>query len=233
MNRQRSHFINIAYQHVPRPRIYALYLSVSVSSLEERLSLRTVHPTLSDPKLAMTVLRDMTRQLRVPTPESCEGFDKIYTLDESLQPLGGIWKEEDIERVLSLIEAEGEAETGPRRIIGARPAMNSGRGRGFDPSRAGYGGRGGRGDSHGYRGRGGFGYGRGDGPRQEGGRSWINEREHRPYPQPGPQPHLGPPVGQRAYRPYANTNANNGSHPYIPPPPASYPASTQHDNRPV
>jgi hypothetical protein len=179
------------------------------------------------------VLRDMTRQLRVPTPESCEGFDKIYTLDEALQPQGGIWKEEDIDRVLGLLEAEGEAETGPRRIIEARPAMNSGRGRGFDPSRAGYGGRGGRGDSHGFRGRGGFGYGRGDGPRQEGGRSWVNDREHRPYPQPSPQPHLGPPVGQRAYRPYANTNVHNGSHPYIPPPSASYSALTQHDNRPV
>jgi hypothetical protein len=180
----------------------------------------------------MMVLRDMTRQLRVPTSESCEGFDKIYTLDESLQPQGGKWKEEDIDRVLGLIEAEGEAETGPRRIIEARPAMNSGRGRGFDPNRAGYGGRGGRGDSHGYRGRGGYGYGRGDGRRQEG-RSWINDHEHRPYPQLGSQPHLGPPVGQRAYRPYANTNVNNGSQPYIPPPPASYPALTQHDNRPI
>jgi hypothetical protein len=170
------------------------------------------------------VLRDMSRQLRVPTPEACEGFDKIYTLDESLQAQGGIWKEEDIERVLSLIEDEGEVETGPRRIIEARPAVNSGRGRGFDPSRAGYGGRGGRGDSHGYRGRGGYGYGRGDGPRQEG-RSWINP--------PGPQPYLGPPVGQGTYRPHANTNANNGSHPYIPPPSASYPASNQHDSRPI
>jgi hypothetical protein len=175
----------------------------------------------------------MTRQLRLPTPEACEGFDKIYTLDESLQPLGGIWEEGDIDRVLALIEVEGEAETGPRRVIEARPAMNLGRGRGFDPSRAGYGGRGGRGDSHGFRGRGGYGYGRGDGPRQEGGRTWNNDREHRPYPQPGPQPHLGPPIAQRAYRPYANTNANNGSQPYIPPPSASYPAPSQHHNRPL
>lgn len=175
----------------------------------------------------MMVLKDMSRQLRVPTPEACEGFDKIYTLDESLQPQRGIWQETDIQRVLGLIETEGEAEHGPRRILEAKPPMNGGRGRGYDNSRAGYGARGGRGDEHsyGYRGRGGYGHDRGGGPRQDYGRSWINDREHRPYQQSGPPPHLGPPVGQQAYRPYANINSR--PHPYIPPPPQAHPNPPQ------
>jgi hypothetical protein len=179
------------------------------------------------------VLRDMTRQLRVPTPEGGEGFDKMYTLDESLQPQGGIWKEEDLERVLDLIETEGMAEVGPRRVVEARPVANPnwGRGRGFDSSRAGYNGRGGRGDGHGYRGGRG-GYGRGDGPRTDTGRSWINDRDHRPYPHLGYQPYPGPRPNQPAYRPFTNADNNHGSHGHIPPPPAPYTTPTQHDDRP-
>jgi hypothetical protein len=195
MSSQRSHFINIADQHHPRPLVYALYLSVSIPTLEERLSLRTSHPTLADPKLAMTVLRDMNRQLSIPTPEGGEGFDRIYTLDESLQPANGNWTEEDLERVLGLIGAKGQAETVPRRAMENRSAaMNNSRGRGYDPSR-GMNGRG-RVDHQAYP-RGGYsgGYGRGGSgagyiPRQED-RSW------RPYPQPShPQS-----TGYRAERP--------------------------------
>jgi hypothetical protein len=195
MNRQRSHFINIADQQHPRPLVYALYLSVSIPTLEERLSLRTSHPTLADPKLAMTVLSDMNRQLSIPTPEGGEGFDKIYTLDETLQPANGYWTEKDLERVLGSIRTAGQAETAPRRVVENRPATtNNSRGGGYDPSRGMT--MRGRGDHQAYP-RGGYsgGYNRGGSgagyiPRQE-------DRTWRPYPQPShPQS-----TGYRAERP--------------------------------
>ena len=205
IGRQRSHFINIADQHQPRPLVYALYLSVSIPSLEKRLSLRTSHPTLADPKTAMMVLRDMNRQLSVPTTEGGEGFDKIYTLDESLQPTNGDWTENDLERVLGLIQSDGQAETGPRRVLETRPAAtNHSRGRGFDPSR-GMNGRG-RGAYQGYpRGgrpggfSGGGGYSGGDVPRPDD-RSW------RPYPQPSQQQLAGYRNERPPYRPYSDNN---------------------------
>ena len=229
INRQRSHFINIADQHQPRPRVYALYLSVSVSALEERLSLRKIHPTLADPNLAMMVLRDMTRQLRVPVPEGGEGFDKIYTLDETMQPQGGIWTTKDLELVLGLIETDGEVETGPRQIIHNRPAFN-GRGRGYASGRGVNGGRGGRGDDHGYRGGRG-GYGRGDAPNQGDGRSWIKDREHRPYPQAGFQAHQGYQINQPIHRPHNSFDSRPSSN--IPPPTSHYAGPSQQDNRPL
>jgi hypothetical protein len=231
MSRQRSHFINIADQHHPRPLVYALYLSVSIPTLEERLSLRTSHPTLADPKLAMTVLRDMNRQLSIPTPEGGEGFDKIYTLDELLQPANGDWTEEDLERVLGLIRSEGQAETGPRRVVENRPAgTNNLRGRGYDPSR-GINGRE-RGDHHAYSrgGYGGGGYGRdGNGagyiPRQED-RSWrpypqpshpqsTDYRAERPAYQPNPQAGQHRNTGYRTERPYPQYNNTGGARPPI------------------
>lgn len=204
IGRQRSHFINIADQNQPRPLVYALYLSVSIPSLEKRLSLRTSHPTLADPKTAMMVLRDMNRQLSIPTPEGGEGFDKIYTLDEPLQPMNGEWTENDLERVLGLIQSDGQAETGSRRVLETRPAAtNHSRGRGIDPSR-GMNGRG-RDAYQGYpRGgrpggfSGGGGYSGGNVPRPDD-RSW------RPYPQPS-QEFAGYRSERPPYRPFSDNN---------------------------
>lgn len=190
---------------------------MSIPTLEARLALRTSHPTLADPKTAMMVLADMKRQLRPPSPEGGEGFDKIYTLDESLQPPEGVWTVDDIERVLDLIESEGAQETVPRRLIENRPPANygaNGGGRGFDPNRARGRGRG-AGYSNGYGGRGG-----------RGGYGYQLSHQHdRTYPQPSPHPNLGqtpqvtqayPVPHQTSWRP--TSQPRDRAHPYNPPP---------------
>jgi hypothetical protein len=161
------------------------------------------------------VLADMKRQLRPPSPEGGEGFDKIYTLDESLQPTEGSWTADDITRVLDFIESEGAQETGPRRVIENRPPANygtNGRGRGFDPNRARGRGRGaGYGNGYGGRGgRGGYGY-------------QPSHGHDRTYPQPTLHPisgqtsqatHAYPVLQQTSWRP--TSQPRDRAHPYNP-----------------
>lgn len=98
----------------------------------------------------MRVLADMRNQLSLPKPEDGEGFDRIYTLPESRQPLNGEWTDGDVQSVLRSIEEEGMIESVPRRIVETRsPARFPLRGRGVDHQ--GRGGYRGRAD---YRGRG-------------------------------------------------------------------------------
>lgn len=224
--RQRSHFVNIAEAHQPRPKVYALYLQVSVPTLEARLGLRTSHPTLADPEIAMRVLADMKRQLSIPRPEDGEGFDRIYTLPESRQPVNGEWTDEDCQSVLKSVEEEGELETVPRKVVEYRqPPRYQPRGGGSE-HRGGYRGRGdfrGRGNGHAYRGNGGHPHSSGDNGVE--GRSW------RPPPsvpyQPQPTSGLYPNTDLRhdhnqphpsSFQPgetsrYGATTANTEAHP--------------------
>jgi len=178
--RQRSHFVNIADTHQPRPKVYAVYLHVSIPTLEARLGLRTSHPTLADPATALRVLADMKRQLSLPRPEDGEGFDKIYTLPESRQPVNGEWTAEDCQSVLRSVEKEGDVESVPRKVIERRSAPTyPTRGRGADNQyRGGYRGRAdfrGRGHGYGHRGN------AHSGPR-ESGPYGVESRSWRPLP---------------------------------------------------
>lgn len=165
-------------------------MHVDQPTLEARLGLRTNHPTLADPIIAMRVLADMQRQLVVPSASGGEGFDKIYTLPEDRQPSNGEWREGDIRAVLMSIEEEGIVENVPRIHVNPRlqPQWAGGRGRGYNRPPH----HGGRGD---YRG-----YPRGSAPphySHRGARVGPPEftRPPMPYPQPQAahhQPHFRP-----------------------------------------
>lgn len=210
--RQRSHFVNIADAHQPRPKVYALYLEVSVPTLEARLGLRTSHPTLADPETAMRVLADMKRQLSIPRPVDGEGFDRIYTLPESLQPLTGQWAGEDCQSVLNSVEKEGELETVPRKVLESRqPPRYHARGGGPEHQyRGGYRGRGdyrGRGNGYAYRGNGG--HPNSSGSYGAAGRSWRPPPSV-PYRQPQPTsgPYLNTDLRHDHYQPHAAPSAS-------------------------
>lgn len=64
--RQRRHFILIAQSFSPPPLIQCLILYLPPLTLEQRLLARPSHPTLTDPGIAMRVLRDMMRQWDPP-----------------------------------------------------------------------------------------------------------------------------------------------------------------------
>lgn len=186
-----------------------MLLDVAIPTLEARLALRTSHPTLADAATAMRVLADMRRQLSPPTPEGGEGFDRIYTLPESAQPAEGDWSAADIDRVLQMLERDGQPETVPRKPV-APPQRFAPRG-GFDsPHRGG-----------GYRGRGDFGgAGRGGyrGYEDRGGRGGYAPRPpaFRPYPPPPTVPGYG-----------AQQNANPRAPVYAAPTQAMSPAQHQ------
>ncbi|WWC92741.1 uncharacterized protein L201_007700 [Kwoniella dendrophila CBS 6074] len=143
---QRSHFINIALEHQPQPKTYALILSVSQATLEERLRIRPDHPTIPDAETGIRVLRQMGSQYNPPKPEEPEGFDKIYELLEVDQPIDGIWSDERLEDVLGKIEQNGSREIGER--IPIQPKLPS-NGYGYQNRGGGRGGYGNRGRSDG------------------------------------------------------------------------------------
>lgn len=207
---QRSHFVNIADTNEPRPKVYALYLEVSIPTLEARLGLRTSHPTLADPVTAMRVLADMRRQLSIPRPENGEGFDRIYTLPESRQPTNGEWTEEDCQSVLKSVAEDGESETVPRKVVETRQTPQySGRGKGSEHQsqyRGGYRGRGdfrGRGNGYPYRG-GGSGGQRDGGPYGSESRSWRPPPVV-PYRQPMPSAQQNTDVRRNHYQPHPSS----------------------------
>jgi len=69
-------------------------------ALEDRLSRRTNHPTITDATHALKVLGMMMSSYKPPSPEIPEGFKRAYTLPYAIQPEDGQWTEELIARVL-------------------------------------------------------------------------------------------------------------------------------------
>ncbi|WWC73762.1 uncharacterized protein I206_107734 [Kwoniella pini CBS 10737] len=120
---QRSHFINIALSHNPPPKIYALTLTISEETLKKRLKYRPDHPTIPDLETGLRVLGQMRSQYSPPIATQSEGFDKIYELVETDQPIDGIWTSAEINTVLTKIEAEGLMEMGERILI-PQPVSN-------------------------------------------------------------------------------------------------------------
>ncbi|WVQ95988.1 hypothetical protein IAU59_003088 [Kwoniella sp. CBS 9459] len=137
---QRSHFIAIADSWYPRPRVYCLTLSVSHPTLESRLFSRASHPTIPDAETGLRVLRQMESQFQPPSclPGQGEGFDRIYTLPETEQPVDGVWDREKLAGILRDIEGRGQVEIGGRRTISRPVPASMGRGS-YNPSERGRG----------------------------------------------------------------------------------------------
>ncbi|RSH93345.1 hypothetical protein EHS25_007701 [Saitozyma podzolica] len=114
---QRSHFVAIARARPIPPRICCLFMSASPMTLETRLLAREYHPTIKDPETAIRVLGEMTRQLSPPRPGDGEGFDRIAEIREDEQPAGGVWLQEDIQRVLRKVARGGGDEGQACRIV--------------------------------------------------------------------------------------------------------------------
>ena len=152
--RQRGHFISIAdAQHV-RPKTLCLVFNVSLPTLQQRLITRPSHPTIPDAETGIRVLGQMDRLWSPPRKDSSEGFDRVLVLEESEQPIGGIWARNDLEMVLRRIETEGMIEVGERVRTDAgrggwrgRGYLSGTRGRGYQygSTTRGYGGHHGQG----------------------------------------------------------------------------------------
>ena len=137
MTRQRSHFILIAENHTPRPQIYALTLMVSIPTLQRRLVQRPYHPTIPDAGTGLRVLGQMVHIWDAPRPNRPEGFDRLYILDEGMQPSNGVWGDRAAEVILD-IGRNGAVEFGERVAFTApRGGGTRGRGRGEHRGRGG------------------------------------------------------------------------------------------------
>ncbi|WOO84088.1 Transcription factor [Vanrija pseudolonga] len=191
---QRAHFVNIGHAATPRPRIFALTLTVSQATLRGRLSQRTGHPTIPDAEQGLAVLDKMQRAYSPPRPTGGEGFDRLYTLDEVQQPLPGTaWTPERLLDILSRVE-RGAVERGAAGGDGGRDrGAYAG---GYVYGRYGPGGY--AGGAYGFTGakRDGYGYP----PRRDdgGGRGAQHNGVKREYAQPygqryGREQHLSPP----------------------------------------
>ncbi|CAK9782001.1 P-loop containing nucleoside triphosphate hydrolase protein [Cutaneotrichosporon oleaginosum] len=97
---QRAHFVQLAMERNPRPRVRCLVLTASDKTLRERLEGRTDHPTLRDPAQAIGVLGRMRREWEAP--RAGEGFDRILTLRQHDTP--SVWSGDEIVNVLQRLD---------------------------------------------------------------------------------------------------------------------------------
>lgn len=117
-SRQRAHFVSLAMEASPRPRIWCLVLTASDATLRARLAAREGHPTLTSADMALGVLQSMKRQW-VP-PSYGEGFERILSLRGDDQPAR--WDAGAVQAVLARLEQQsGEGFRG----------RGNGRGRGY------------------------------------------------------------------------------------------------------
>jgi hypothetical protein len=238
-NSQRAHFIALAESAIPRPRIYALTLNVSLSTLQARLTERLSHPTIPDAETGIRVLNQMTATWDPPRPDRAEGFDRVYILPEICQPAGGVWTDELLGAVLDDIEVKGKEERGPRYVSTSAAGRGRGgynaRGRGYGTVDHRGGGRGGSWGQEPYRprydagpggGRGGHGYGYHPRPYPPPSRgAYRPQHAYAPNPYRPPAAFGYPPTG---YRPAARPPFTNA----YGPPPSMHPSTTSWRRQP-
>lgn len=103
---------------------------VSIPTLQRRLVQRPHHPTIPDADTGLRVLGQMAHIWDAPRPNRPEGFDRLYILDEEMQPSNGVWGGRAAEVILD-IGRSGAVEFGERVAFAApRGGGTRGRGRG-------------------------------------------------------------------------------------------------------
>ncbi|OXC68722.1 hypothetical protein AYX13_02646 [Cryptococcus neoformans] len=122
---QRSHFVAIADDQLPRPSVYCLVLSVSQATLQSRLLRRELHPTIHGGEEGMRVLSQMSRQFQPPTIYGGEGLDRIYVLDEMDQPSAAEgWGDQRVLETVDRVGNDGRREVGERKNYRPAPRIH-------------------------------------------------------------------------------------------------------------
>lgn len=110
---------------------------VSIPTLQRRLVQRPHHPTIPDADTGLRVLGQMAHIWDAPRPNRPEGFDRLYILDEGVQPSNGVWGDRAAEVILD-IGRNGAVEFGERvAFTASRGDGTGGRGRGEHRGRGG------------------------------------------------------------------------------------------------
>lgn len=122
---QRSHFVAIADDQLPRPLVYCLILSVSQDTLQSRLLGRESHPTIHGGEEGMRVLSQMSRLFQPPTIYGGEGLDRMYVLDEINQPSAAEgWSDQRVLEIVDRVGNDGRREVGERKNYRPAPRIH-------------------------------------------------------------------------------------------------------------